>query len=147
MTGRDQPARAEALIRLDDRVLGYPKGPRGRADRWQTVALCDMTLRDPPLDAGDDHFYACAVGGLPIVQHLGFDPIWFGVLFAMTIQMGYISPPFGYTLFYIKATLPPQIGMGTVYRGILPFFLLQLVGLLLCALFPGAMTWLPGLMN
>lgn len=84
---------------------------------------------------------------MPIVQHLGFDPIWFGVLFALTIQMGYISPPFGYTLFYIKSTLPPQIGMGTVYRGILPFFALQFLGLLICTAFPGLMTWLPSLMG
>ncbi|WBU60089.1 TRAP transporter large permease [Paracoccus albus] len=84
---------------------------------------------------------------MPIVQHLGFDPIWFGVLFALTIQMGYISPPFGYTLFYIKSTLPPNIGMGTVYRGILPFFLLQFLGLLICTAFPGLMTYLPSLMG
>ncbi|TKW66691.1 MAG: TRAP transporter large permease subunit [Paracoccus denitrificans] len=84
---------------------------------------------------------------MPIVQHLGFDPIWFGVLFALTIQMGYISPPFGYTLFYIKSTLPPNIGMGTVYRGILPFFALQFIGLLICTAFPGLMTWLPSLMG
>lgn len=84
---------------------------------------------------------------MPIVQHLGFDPIWFGVLFALTIQMGYISPPFGYTLFYIKSTLPPNIGMGIVYRGILPFFALQLLGLIICTAFPQLMTWLPSLMG
>ena len=84
---------------------------------------------------------------LPIVQFYGFDEIWFGVLFAVTIQMGYISPPFGYTLFYIKGTLPKDIGMGTVYRGILPFFLLQFVGMLICAAFPGLVTWLPNLMR
>ena len=83
---------------------------------------------------------------LPIVRLLGFDEVWFGVLFAITIQMGYISPPFGYTLFYIKGTLPPHIGMDTVYRGILPFFLLQVLGLLICAAFPGLVTWLPRLM-
>ncbi len=83
---------------------------------------------------------------LPIVRLLGFDEIWFGVLYAITIQMGYISPPFGYTLFYIKGTLPPHIGMGEVYRGILPFMLLQALGLLLCAAFPDLVTWLPKLM-
>ena len=61
--------------------------------------------------------------------------------------MGYISPPFGYTLFYIKSTLPPNIGMGTVYRGILPFFVLQFIGLLICTAFPGLMTYLPSLMG
>jgi len=83
---------------------------------------------------------------LPIVRLLGFDEIWFGVLYAITIQMGYISPPFGYTLFYIKGTLPPHIGMGAVYQGIAPFFLLQVVGLLICAVFPDLVTFLPKLM-
>jgi tripartite ATP-independent transporter DctM subunit len=84
---------------------------------------------------------------LPVIQFYGFDQIWFGVLFALTIQMGYISPPFGYTLFYIKGTLPPTMSMGTVYRGILPFFLLQMVGLLICVAFPDLVTWLPALMR
>jgi TRAP-type mannitol/chloroaromatic compound transport system permease large subunit len=83
---------------------------------------------------------------LPIVRLLGFDEIWFGVLYAITIQMGYISPPFGYTLFYIKGTLPKHLDMGHVYRGILPFFALQFVGLLICATFPDLITWLPRLM-
>jgi len=83
---------------------------------------------------------------LPIVRLLGFDELWFGVLYAITIQMGYISPPFGYTLFYIKGTLPKHIGMDVVYRGIVPFFVLQFVGLLICAAFPDLVTWLPRLM-
>ena len=83
---------------------------------------------------------------LPIVRLLGFDELWFGVLYAITIQMGYISPPFGYTLFYIKGTLPKNIGMSAVYRGILPFVGLQVVGLLICAAFPDLVTYLPRLM-
>lgn len=83
---------------------------------------------------------------LPIVRLLGFDELWFGVLYAITIQMGYISPPFGYTLFYIKGTLPKHIGMGAVYSGIIPFFFLQFVGLLICAAFPDLVTYLPKLM-
>ena len=84
---------------------------------------------------------------LPIVRMLGFDELWFGVLYAITIQMGYISPPFGYTLFYIKGTLPPHIPMTAVYRGILPFFFLQFVGLILCAAFPDLVTFLPKMMS
>lgn len=83
---------------------------------------------------------------LPVVRLLGFDELWFGVLYAITIQMGYISPPFGYTLFYIKGTLPPHIGMDVVYKGIVPFFALQALGLLICALFPDLVTFLPKLM-
>lgn len=84
---------------------------------------------------------------LPIVRLLGFDELWFGVLYAITIQMGYISPPFGYTLFYIKGTLPAHIGMGMVYRGIIPFFILQFIGLLICAAWPDLVTFLPRLMT
>lgn len=83
---------------------------------------------------------------LPIVRLLGFDELWFGVLYAITIQMGYISPPFGYTLFYIKGTLPKHIGMTQVYKGVIPFFILQFVGLLICAAFPDLVTYLPRLM-
>ncbi|MCC7152264.1 MAG: TRAP transporter large permease subunit [Rubrivivax sp.] len=84
---------------------------------------------------------------LPIVRSLGFDELWFGVLYAITIQMGFISPPFGYTLFYIKGTLPPQLGMAQVYRGIVPFFVLQVIGLLVCAALPDLITYLPRLMT
>ncbi|MFN4162986.1 MAG: TRAP transporter large permease subunit [Ferrovibrio sp.] len=84
---------------------------------------------------------------IPIVKFLGFDEIWFGVLYAITIQMGYISPPFGYTLFYMKGVLPKALHMGIVYRGIVPFFLLQGVGLLIATAFPGLMTILPRLME
>lgn len=84
---------------------------------------------------------------LPIVKALGFDEIWFGVLYAITIQVGYISPPFGYTLFYIKGPLPAHLGMGTVYRGVGPFMVLQIFALLICAAFPSLVTWLPKLMS
>ena len=79
----------------------------------------------------------------PIVAGLGFDPLWFGVLFMVTAQMAYITPPFGYTLFYLKGVLPPGIGLGQVYRGVVPFFLIQLAVLALFVAFPGIVTWLP----
>ncbi|MDP3546959.1 MAG: TRAP transporter permease DctM/Q, partial [Phreatobacter sp.] len=60
---------------------------------------------------------------------------------------GYISPPFGYTLFYRKGTLPPHLSMGVVYRGIMPFWILQGVGLAIAMAFPGLMTILPTLMD
>ncbi|MCA1971342.1 MAG: TRAP transporter large permease subunit [Caenispirillum sp.] len=88
----------------------------------------------------------CVPVFLPIIDYLDFDPLWFGILFLVSAQMAYITPPFGYTLFYLKGTLPPTIGMGTVYRAIVPFFLLQLVGLGICAAFPELVLWLPRLM-
>lgn len=85
----------------------------------------------------------CVPVFLPIVTALDFDPLWFGVLFMITAQMAYITPPFGYTLFYLKGVLPKGIGIGQVYRGVVPFFLIQVVILILFALFPGLVTWLP----
>ena len=79
----------------------------------------------------------------PIAISLGFDALWFGVLFMITAQMAYITPPFGYTLFYLKGVLPPEIGLGQVYRGVLPFFAIQLAVLILFVAIPDLVTWLP----
>lgn len=85
----------------------------------------------------------CVPVFLPIVNSLGYDPLWFGVLFMITAQMAYITPPFGYTLFYLKAVLPKDISIGRVYRGVIPFFFLQLLILVLFIVFPDIVTWLP----
>lgn len=85
----------------------------------------------------------CVPVFLPIIKAFDFDPLWFGVLFLITAQMAYITPPFGYTLFYIKGVLPSGIGMETVYRAIVPFLLLQLLALTLFIIFPDIVTWLP----
>ncbi|MEP0519230.1 MAG: TRAP transporter large permease subunit [Hyphomicrobiales bacterium] len=85
----------------------------------------------------------CVPVFLPIVNSLGYDPLWFGILFMITAQMAYITPPFGYTLFYLKSVLPNDIGIARVYRGVLPFFFIQLLVLGLFILFPDLVTWLP----
>ncbi len=87
----------------------------------------------------------CVPVFLPIVKTMGFDPLWFGVLFMITAQMAYITPPFGYTLFYLKGVLPPEIGIEKVYKGVIPFFLIQVLILILFAIFPDIVTWLPEL--
>ncbi|GLQ06813.1 TRAP transporter large permease [Sneathiella chinensis] len=85
----------------------------------------------------------CVPVFLPIVKVLDFDLIWFGVLFLITAQMAYITPPFGYTLFYLKGVLPKSIGIGQVYKGVIPFFALQVLVLILFMLVPDIVTWLP----
>jgi tripartite ATP-independent transporter DctM subunit len=85
----------------------------------------------------------CVPVFLPIVKALDYDPLWFGVLFMITAQMAYITPPFGYTLFYLKGVLPDHIGIDQVYRGVIPFFLIQVLILGLFILFPDIVTWLP----
>ena len=85
----------------------------------------------------------CVPVFLPIIEFLEFDPLWFGIIFLISAQMAYITPPFGYTLFYLKGVVPPSIGMETIYRAIVPFFLLQVTGLLICVVWPELVLWLP----
>jgi TRAP-type mannitol/chloroaromatic compound transport system permease large subunit len=82
----------------------------------------------------------------PVVVQLGFDPLWFGVLFVVNMEMGYLTPPFGFNLFYMKAVVPPGITMLDIYRSIVPFVALQAAGLIICMIFPSIITWLPNLM-
>ena len=84
---------------------------------------------------------------LPIIKALSFDPVWFGILFLVNAQMDYITPPFGYTLFYLKGVAPAGVTMGDIYRSIIPFVLLQALGLGLCMAFPQIILWLPSLMK
>ena len=71
--------------------------------------------------------------------------LWFGVVYMVNMQMSFLSPPFGYALFYLKSVAPPEIGMATIFRAALPFLFLQAVGLSLCIIFPQLILWLPRL--
>jgi len=79
----------------------------------------------------------------PIVVGLGYDLTWFGVLFIVNMQMAFLTPPFGFCLFYMKGVAPPGVSMGDIYRSVLPFIPLQLIGLLLVMFFPQLALWLP----
>lgn len=83
---------------------------------------------------------------VPIVTDLGFDPLWFGILFVINMEMAYITPPFGFNLFIMKGIVPSSIDMTDIYRSIVPFVVLQALLLALVMLFPKLATWLPGLM-
>ena len=82
--------------------------------------------------------------GLPGVEP-GKVALWYGVIFMINMQMAFLSPPFGYSLFYLKSVAPPQISMAMIFRAALPFIGLQALGLSLCILFPQIILWLPGL--
>jgi tripartite ATP-independent transporter DctM subunit len=82
---------------------------------------------------------------VPIVISLGYNPIWFGILFSMNMQVSYISPPFGPAAFYLKSVVPPSITLKEIFMSMWPFILLQLLALGLVLLFPGIALWLPGI--
>ena len=79
----------------------------------------------------------------PIMIEFGFDPAWFCILIAVNLQTSFMTPPFGFSLFYLKAVTPPEITTGHIYRGIIPFVIFQLIGLLIVVFFPRLVTWLP----
>lgn len=81
---------------------------------------------------------------VPLVGSLGFDLIWYGVLYTITTQIAYMTPPFGYNLFLMKAMAPPEIGLRDIYRSILPFVCVMIVALVIIMLFPQIALWLPG---
>jgi TRAP-type mannitol/chloroaromatic compound transport system permease large subunit len=70
-------------------------------------------------------------------------PLWYGVIFMVNMQMAFLSPPFGYSLFYLKSVAPPQIKMATISRAAVNFMVLQWIGVGLCIVFPQIVVWLP----
>lgn len=79
----------------------------------------------------------------PVLLMMGVDPIWLGIMIAVNLQTSFLTPPFGFALFYLRGVAPPSITTGQVYRGVIPFIVIQLTLLLLLALFPSIVTWLP----
>lgn len=79
----------------------------------------------------------------PIMESLGFDLVWFAILFAVCLQTSFLTPPVGFALFYIKGVCPPEIKVTDIYKGVAPFILLQLVALLIILMWPPIVTWLP----
>jgi len=83
----------------------------------------------------------------PVVRALGFDPVWFAIVSMVNMEIGVISPPFGLVLFVLKGVCPPDITLGDIFRGVMPFIVVNLVALAIVMIFPPLATWLPGLMH
>ena len=81
---------------------------------------------------------------LPIVAELGMEPLWFIVAMAVVLQTSFLTPPFGYALFYLKGVAPPEVSTADIIRGVMPFLGLIIVAVILMAIFPALVTWLPG---
>jgi tripartite ATP-independent transporter DctM subunit len=79
----------------------------------------------------------------PILLAMGLDPIWLGIMIAINLQTSFLTPPFGFALFYLRGVAPPSVPTSAIYRGVVPFILMQLGMLLLLTFFPQLATWLP----
>jgi len=81
----------------------------------------------------------------PIIPKLGFDPLWFAVVFAVCLQTSFLTPPFAPSIFYLKGVAPPEVQLHHIFKGVIPFIVLQLIGLALVIIFPQIILWLPSI--
>jgi TRAP-type mannitol/chloroaromatic compound transport system permease large subunit len=77
----------------------------------------------------------------PAAALLGIDLVWFGVMIGVNLQTSFLTPPFGFSLFYLRGVAPPELATTQIYRGVIPFILIQVIGLLAIILFPQLVTW------
>ncbi|MGB0691083.1 MAG: TRAP transporter large permease [Pseudomonadales bacterium] len=82
----------------------------------------------------------------PVLLAMGVDPVWLGVMIALNLQTSFLTPPFGFALFYLRGVAPPEVATADIYRGVIPFILIQLSMLVLLAFVPELATWLPGIL-
>ena len=80
---------------------------------------------------------------IPLIVSLGYSPIWYGILYTITCQMAYMTPPFGYNLFLMRAMAPPEVSLGDIYRSVTPFVLIMALTLALVMIYPQIALWLP----
>lgn len=89
----------------------------------------------------------CTPVFFPVVNKLGMDPLWFGGIFTIALVIGYVTPPFGMNLFYMKGLVPANITMQDIWKSVFPYTIMMIVGLVLCVYFPSLVTYLPSLMK
>ncbi|MDV7341491.1 TRAP transporter large permease subunit [Terasakiella sp. A23] len=123
-------------------VLSMPGGEIGiLAMMMFIILLLGMVMDDWAI------IMLCTPLFIPIIDTLGIDKLWFGVLFIVNIQIAYLTPPFGFVLFWLKSVMPPDVTMGDLYRSVGPFIVLQVIGLFLIFFFPEIATWLPEMLK
>ena len=136
---------------VNDAIVGIGLGPYGVL----TLMMVILVILGMFLDWVGILLLAVPIF-IPLMKAMSFDgvfglpgvsqeelPLWFGVVYMVNMQMSFISPPFGYALFYLKSVAPPEVTMGQIYRSSLPFLCLQALGLAFCIIFPEIVLWLP----
>lgn len=107
------------------------------------VVMLVMFLLGFVLDFIEITFVVVPIVG-PVLLAMGLDPVWLGIMIAINLQTSFLTPPFGFALFYLRGVAPEGVTTRQIYRGVIPFVGIQLFALLLLAVFPGLVTWLPG---
>jgi len=127
----------------DDVVKDLLSDLPGGAFGAMVVVMAVMFFLGFILDFIEITFVVVPIVG-PILLSMGLDPIWLGVMLALNLQTSFLTPPFGFALFYLRGVAPPQLTTAQIYRGVVPFILIQLAALALLAWEPKLATWLPG---
>ena len=107
------------------------------------VVMLVMFLLGFVLDFIEITFVVVPIVG-PVLLAMGLDPVWLGIMIAINLQTSFLTPPFGFALFYLRGVAPPSVTTAQIYRGAIPFVAIQVLALLLLAAFPDLVTWLPG---
>jgi tripartite ATP-independent transporter DctM subunit len=125
---------------VTDFLTGLPGGTIGA----MAVVMLVMFLLGFILDFIEITFVVVPIVG-PVLLAMGLDPVWLGVMIAINLQTSFLTPPFGFSLFYLRGVAPPEVRTSHIYKGVAPFILIQLLVLGLLAIWPALATWLPGL--
>jgi tripartite ATP-independent transporter DctM subunit len=107
------------------------------------VVMLVMFLLGFVLDFIEITFVVVPIVG-PVLLAMGLDPVWLGIMIAINLQTSFLTPPFGFALFYLRGVAPPSVTTEQIYRGVIPFVAIQIFALMLLAMFPELITWLPG---
>ncbi len=127
---------------LTQMVLAMPGGTNGILFIMMVIIIVlGMVMDDWAI------IMLCTPLFVPILNELGVDKLWFGAMFIVAIQIAYLTPPFGFVLFWLKGVLPKEVSMRDIYGSVGPFVMLQLLGLTLLFLFPGIAVWLPNTLD
>lgn len=126
----------------DDLVHGFFTNMPGGAFTATLLVMAVIFLLGFILDFIEITFVVVPIVG-PVLLGMGIDPVWLGVMIALNLQTSFLTPPFGFALFYLRGVAPDSIPTSTIYRGVLPFIVMQLLTMGILALLPSLATWLP----
>jgi tripartite ATP-independent transporter DctM subunit len=127
----------------DDGVRAILESLPGGVFGAVVVVMVVMFLLGFVLDFIEITFVVVPIVG-PVLLGMGLDPVWLGIMIALNLQTSFLTPPFGFALFYLRGVAPPTVTTANIYRGAIPFVAIQVFALFILAAFPGLVTWLPG---
>ena len=110
------------------------------------IVMCVIFLLGFILDFIEITFVVVPIIG-PVLLTMGFDPIWLGIMIAINLQTSFLTPPFGFALFYLRGVTPESVDTSAIYRGVVPFIVIQVLLLVVLAIWPALVTWLPTMLK